>query len=60
MTEPTNFTESNALLAIQDGDEGHAREILEDMLPNELDRLADASERLASLAQRERKRKLVL
>jgi plasmid stability protein len=50
VVEPTNYSESNALLALIQGDEDEAREILADMLPGELVGLAEAADRLHHLA----------
>lgn len=52
-TEPTHFVESNALLAVQGGDDEHAVELLADMLPGELRSLARACDRLARLTREE-------
>lgn len=52
MNEPTNYIESNALLAIQSGDDDHARELLRGMLPNELRELYLAADQLSMLARR--------
>lgn len=52
MSEPTNFLESNALLAIQRDDDEHAKEILRTMLPNELRHLYQSADYLAYLARR--------
>jgi hypothetical protein len=44
---PTRFSESNALLAMQQGDRIEARRILAGMLPHELRQLAAAARDLA-------------
>lgn len=49
MYEPTNFSEANALLALQDGDEDSARESIESLLGGELVMLGEAARRLAEL-----------
>lgn len=49
--EPTRFVESNALLAVQIGNDSHALDILNDMFPGELRDLYLAAERLARLAR---------
>jgi hypothetical protein len=49
MSGPTNFAESNALLALQSGDEAEARRLLADFFPGELGRLADAADKLSDL-----------
>lgn len=48
-TYGTNYTETEALLAVQSEDEDEARRIIDDMLPGERRRLAAAASRLASL-----------
>ncbi len=47
----TNFQESEALLALTVDDEDTAAEVLADMLPGELNALAEASDRLAEMAR---------
>lgn len=47
---PTNDAQSNALLALIQGDEEEARKVLADMLPGELAGLAEAARRLHELA----------
>lgn len=47
----TGFQESNALLAVQNDDLEEAHRILADMLPGELESLADAATDLAELAR---------
>lgn len=51
MREPTNYIESNALLAVQCGDEAHARDLLREMLPNELRELIKACDRLGWMSR---------
>jgi len=46
----TRYQESEALLAVQSGDEDAAREILTGMLPRERWELARAADRLSELA----------
>jgi hypothetical protein len=48
----TGFQESNALLAVQVDDHEEAERILADMLPGELEMLADAATKLAEMALR--------
>lgn len=45
----TNFTETEALLAVQSGDETHAQRLLSDMTTFELQGLADACQKLRSM-----------
>lgn len=54
MSEPTNYIESNALLAVQSHDDDHAKELLRTMLPNELLELIHAADALGYLARRVR------
>ena len=46
---PTNFTESNALLAVLSDDPEQAQGILDSMLPHELESLARGARELARL-----------
>jgi hypothetical protein len=59
MAEPTNFAESNALLAMMEGGTSEASRILNEMLPGELVRLARAADRLDSLAWQIHDKKLI-
>jgi hypothetical protein len=49
MTGPTQFTESNALLAVIEDDLDEARRIIATMLPGERRRLAEHAHKLADL-----------
>lgn len=51
MAEPTNYIESNALLAMQEEDEDHAEECLMELMPGELRVLERACQRLGDLAR---------
>ena len=51
MTGPTPFTESNALLAVAEGDLDEARRLIVTMLPVERRRLIEAAHKLADLLQ---------
>ena len=48
----TEFVETNALIAVMDGDKAEATRLLSSMLPGELGRLADACDTLSILARR--------
>ncbi len=47
----TNYLESEAILAAQEGDEEEVRKILKKMLPNELRKLGKASNQLGYLIE---------
>ncbi len=49
MAGPTNFLESNALLAVMSGDEAEARRIAEGCFPGELRHLEEAAAKLSGL-----------
>ena len=46
---PTNFAESNALLAVMSSDEIEAQRILDGLFPGELSHLREAAQRLAEM-----------
>jgi hypothetical protein len=55
----TMFLETEALLAITEEDFAHAARLIEQMLPGERSRLANAADELASLIRQPVKRTLV-
>ena len=55
----SEFVETQALVAVMDGDETEATRLLQTMLPGELRGLADSCDRLSALASAEGRRQQV-